>query len=264
MSTFSFSRLSGRVAAVTGGARGIGLALARSFLEQGASVALWDRLDSVEESALRLADETGGRVIAQHVDVTDASSIANAFNDLEARLGVADILLNSAGVTSGSSALEISPEEWSNVLRVNATGTFLVCQAFAQRYVASVGRPDGALASILNLSSMSAFAVNIPQTQAAYNTSKAAVTMLTSSLAIEWLPLGIRVNAIAPGYVASDMTKEFVSENPELAAKWIQRIPIGRMADPSELIGLAVFLVGDSSQYIVGQTILADGGYTIV
>jgi len=260
----TYAPLTGRVAAITGGARGIGFELGRAFAQHGASVALWDRLDTVEAAAESLAAETGATVIAHHLDVTQSDSIGAAFDDLEARLGVADILLNSAGITSGQPALVLSAAEWSQVMNVNVSGTFFVCQAFAQRYSASTGRPDKGMASIVNMSSMSSFAVNIPQTQTAYNASKAAVSMLTSSLAIEWLPLGIRVNAIAPGYVASDMTRDFVAANPELAADWISRIPFGRMAEPSELSGLAVFLSGDSANYIVGQTIIADGGYTVV
>ncbi|HEU0166002.1 MAG TPA: SDR family oxidoreductase, partial [Thermomicrobiales bacterium] len=116
----------------------------------------------------------------------------------------------------------------------------------------------------VNVSSMSAFVVNIPQTQTAYNTSKAAVTMFTKSAAIEWLPLGIRVNAIAPGYFASDMTRDFVASNPEMAQEWISRVPSGRMGEPKELGPLVVYLVGDDSEYVVGQSIVIDGGYTIV
>jgi NAD(P)-dependent dehydrogenase (short-subunit alcohol dehydrogenase family) len=264
MHSSTYAPLAGRVAAITGGARGIGFELARAFALHGAKVALWDRLDTVDAAAASLAAETGATVIAHHLDVTQCESIADAFDDLEERVGVADILLNSAGITSGEPALTLSAAEWSQVMNVNVTGTFLVCQTFAQRYSASTGRPDPGMASIVNMSSMSSFAVNIPQTQAVYNASKAAVSMLTSSLAIEWLPLGIRVNAMAPGYVASDMTRDFVAAHPQLAADWISKIPIGRMAQPSELSALAVFLAGDSANYIVGQTIIADGGYTIV
>lgn len=119
-------------------------------------------------------------------------------------------------------------------------------------------------ATVVNIASMSSFVVNIPQTQTPYNVSKAAVAMLTKSLAIEWLQHGIRVNGIAPGYFASDMTRDFVTANPEMAEEWISRIPAGRMGEPHELGDLLVYLASDRSEYVVGQNILIDGGYTIV
>jgi NAD(P)-dependent dehydrogenase (short-subunit alcohol dehydrogenase family) len=106
--------------------------------------------------------------------------------------------------------------------------------------------------------------VNVPQPQAAYNASKAAVSMLTASLAVEWLPLGIRVNAIAPGYFASDMTKAVAAEQPDMVAEWMDRTPAGRMGRPEELGPLVTYLCGEHSEFVVGQTIVIDGGYTIV
>ena len=111
---------------------------------------------------------------------------------------------------------------------------------------------------------MSGIIVNVPQHQAAYNVSKAAVAMLTKSLAVEWLPLGIRVNAIAPGYFASDMTREVVAQHPELADEWMSRVPLGRMGEPRELGPLAVYLASDQSSYMVGQNVVIDGGYVLV
>lgn len=253
--------LLGRVAVVTGGARGLGYAMAGALAHAGADVALLDRLDSVGDAASALQATSGRRCIDVSVDVTAEASVADAFNDVVRELGNADVLVNSAGITLGTPLIETDVEDWQRVFDVNVTGTFIASREFARRHVDS-GR--GNPATIVNVSSMSAFAVNIPQTQAAYNTSKAAVSMLTKSAAIEWGRHGIRVNAIAPGYFASDMTRDFVAANPEMAEDWVRRIPAGRMGEPGELGDLLVYLASERSSYVVGQSILIDGGYTSV
>lgn len=262
--------LAGRSAIVTGGARGLGFAMATALAENGADVALLDHLDAVQDSAAQLAAHTGVRVVGVTVDVTSEASVSTALDSAAQQLSVADVLVNSAGITLGSTAIDTPLDDWNRLLAVNVTGTFLVCQGFARRY-RSAHPGDGAdklasraKASIVNVSSMSAFTVNVPQTQAPYNTSKAAVSMLTSSLAIEWLPLGIRVNAIAPGYFSSDMTRDFVAENPEMASTWVGKIPAGRMGEPHELGELVVYLASDKADYVVGQSFIIDGGYTII
>jgi NAD(P)-dependent dehydrogenase (short-subunit alcohol dehydrogenase family) len=261
MSGTTTEPLRGRIAVVTGGARGLGYAMARSLADAGADIALLDRLDAVGDAALTLQSDSGRRCLGVSVDVTAEASVAAAFDMVVRDLGAPDVLVNSAGITSGTPLIDTAAQDWQRVLDVNLTGTFLASREFARRHVAAArGNP----ASIVNVSSMSAFAVNIPQTQAAYNTSKAAVSMFTKSAAIEWLPLGIRVNAIAPGYFASDMTRDFVAANPEMADDWVRRIPAGRMGEPDELGGLLVYLAGEGSSYVVGQSILIDGGYTSV
>ncbi|HCS62095.1 MAG TPA: oxidoreductase [Microbacterium sp.] len=253
--------LLGRVAIVTGGARGLGLAMAEALAGAGADVALLDRLDTVADAASALQNSSGRRCIGVNVDVTAEASVSQAFDDVTRELGAADVLVNSAGITLGTPLIETQVENWQRVFDVNVTGTFIASREFARRHVdAAHGKP----ATIVNVSSMSAFAVNIPQTQAAYNTSKAAVSMLTKSAAIEWGPLGIRVNAIAPGYFASDMTRDFVAANPDMAEDWVRRIPAGRMGEPGELGDLLVYLASERSSYVVGQSILIDGGYTSV
>lgn len=253
--------LLGRVAVITGGARGLGYAMAEALAAAGADVALLDRLDTVGDAADTLQFASGRRCTGVNVDVTSEASVSAAFDAVVEHLGVADVLVNSAGITLGTPLLDTSPADWRRVLDVNVTGTFVAGREFARRHIdAARGNP----ASIVNVSSMSAFAVNIPQTQAAYNTSKAAVSMLTKSAAIEWWPHGIRVNAIAPGYFASDMTRDFVAENPEMADDWVRRIPAGRMGEPEELGDLLVYLASERSSYVVGQSIIIDGGYTSV
>ena len=251
--------LEGRVAVVTGAARGLGFAMAKALAQRGADVALLDVLDRVGDSAARLREETGRRSVGIHADVTDEVSIRSALAEAERALGVTSVLVNSAGVSLGTPALETTTSDWQRIMDINLTGTFICCREFARLAV-----DNHSLASIVNVSSMSGFIVNVPQTQAVYNTSKAAVAMLTKSLAVEWLPLGVRVNAIAPGYFASDMTRDFATEQPAMRDEWLARTPIGRMGEPEELGDLVAYLACDGSGYVVGQTIVIDGGYTLV
>jgi NAD(P)-dependent dehydrogenase (short-subunit alcohol dehydrogenase family) len=251
--------LSGRTAIVTGGARGLGYAIAQALARSGASVVLADLLPTVEDSAATLAGDTGTKTLGVVVDVTDPNSVDHAYGDAEAKLGVATILVNAAGISTDVPLLETTPEQWNRIMNVNVNGTLYSGQAFARRAIAA-----GAKATIINISSMSGYIVNIPQTQAAYNTSKAAVVMLTKNQALEWHSHGIRVNAIAPGYFASDMTRDFAKSNPEMRDEWVGRVPIGRMGEPHELGDLAVYLASEGSSYMVGQNVIIDGGYTIV
>jgi NAD(P)-dependent dehydrogenase (short-subunit alcohol dehydrogenase family) len=251
--------LAGRTAVVTGSSRGLGYAIAEALGREGTDLVLVDLLDTVTDAAERLDEQLPGSVIAQRCDVTDADQVAAVFDRAADALGTATILVNAAGIAWNEPALTVAPEQWRKVLDVNITGTFLPCQAFARKIVDA-----GQTGSIVNVASMSGLVVNVPQPQAAYNASKAAVSMLTASLAIEWLPLGIRVNAIAPGYFASDMTKAVTAQEPEMVAEWMRRTPAGRMGRPEELGPLVRYLCGEHSAFVVGQTIVIDGGYTVV
>lgn len=254
----NFPDLAGRTAVVTGGARGLGYSLASAFARQGVNVALLDLLPDVTESAARLAAETGVRTASATVDVTDPASVEAAFAAVEAELGTPDLLLTAAGITIWGDSAEVDQAAWSRVIDVNLSGTFYSTQAFAKRLIAA----DRQGSAIL-VSSMSGRVVNVPQHQASYNASKAAVDQLAKSLAVEWAP-AIRVNAIAPGYFLSDMTRQFTEANPELAADWISRIPAGRMGEPADLDALVLLLASDSSSYITGQSLVIDGGYTAI
>ena len=156
-------------------------------------------------------------------------------------------------------SLDVTAESWRRVIDINLTGTFLCCQALGRAC-----RDDGHRGAIVNVSSMSGRVVNVPQHQVSYNASKAAVDQLTKSLAVEWAELGVRVNAVAPGYFLSDMTRQFTEANPELAARWRGMIPAGRMGEPRDLDGIVVFLCSDASSYVIGQSIVIDGAYTAV
>jgi NAD(P)-dependent dehydrogenase (short-subunit alcohol dehydrogenase family) len=254
-----FEDLEGKVAVVTGGARGLGLEMADALAEMGCVVALLDVGDGVEVSAAQLGERRGGQTIGLRADVTDDAALAAVLGRVVDELGTPSVLVNAAGVTAWSEAEAMPAAEWRRVIDINLTGTFLMCQAFARTVFAA----DGS-GSIVNVSSMSAFVVNIPQRQAAYNTSKAGVDQLTRSLAVEWVERGIRVNAISPGYFLSDMTRQFIDANPETGEGWRVRVPAGRLGEPADLRGLVVYLASDASRYVVGESVVIDGGYSLV
>lgn len=254
-----FDDLHGQVAVITGGARGLGYSMARALAGHGVAIGLLDLLPEVTASAERLGQRSEVETAGTVADVTSAEDVAAAFRQLEDRLGPPTILVNAAGITIWGDALDISAETWQQVIDVNLTGTFLACQAFG-RSCRDGGRPG----TIVNVSSMSGQVVNVPQRQASYNASKAGVDMLTRSLAVEWIDLGIRVNAIAPGYFLSDMTRQFTDANPELAERWRTMIPAGRMGEPADLDGLVAFLCSSASEHLIGQSIVIDGGYTAI
>ncbi|MGO1769497.1 MAG: SDR family oxidoreductase [Microbacterium sp.] len=254
-----FEDLKGRVAVVTGGAGGIGYSIATAFADQGMDVALLDLSPTVAEAAAKLASDHGVRTTGQVVDVTDPESVEAAFSAVDDALGTPTVLLAAAGLTIIGDSVDYPPSKWRTVMGVNVDGVFYSTQSFARRAL-QAGRP----ASAILISSMSAFAVNVPQRQAVYNASKAAVHQLAASLGVEWATDGLRVNTIAPGYVATDLTKEVIEADPELAQEWIDRIPMGRMATPEDLHALAVYLASDASGYMTAQTVIIDGGYTAI
>lgn len=254
-----FSDLRGRVAAITGGARGLGYSIAEALAAQGCSVALLDILPDVDDSAAKLATDFDIETFSAHADVTDPDSLTAAFAGAAEKLGTPQILVTAAGITVWNDSVHVAAPEWRRVMSVNLDGTFFAAQAFAKGLF-EAGLPG----SGIFISSMSGSVVNVPQNQASYNASKAAVTQLAKSLAVEWASRGIRVNAVAPGYFLSDMTRQFTEQNPDLAAEWVARIPAGRMGEPGDLHGLVSYLASDASSYVTAQNLVIDGGYTAI
>jgi NAD(P)-dependent dehydrogenase (short-subunit alcohol dehydrogenase family) len=251
--------LEGSTAVVTGGGRGLGLAIARDLAANGVGIALMDVLPEATDAAAAIASEFGVPAAAVLVDVRDAAALEAGFVSLQDVMGTADLLVTAAGITIWGEAAAVTPEDWQRVLDINLNGTFFACQSFARRLLA-----EGRGGSAVLISSMSAGVVNVPQFQASYHASKAAVSMLAKAVAVEWAPSGIRVNAVEPGYMLSDMTRQFMDANPDLADQWRSMIPMGRMGVPADLVGLVRFLCSPDSGYVTGQSMVIDGGYTAI
>jgi NAD(P)-dependent dehydrogenase (short-subunit alcohol dehydrogenase family) len=241
--------LTGKVAAVTGGARGIGRACADALQEMGAQVAL---VDILEDRVKQSAEEMGKGTLGIVCDVTCKSAVTAAFDQVKAHFGRLDVLVNSAGVCIWNKAEDMTEEEWDKVVGLNLKGTFLCCQA-AGRIMIEQGS-----GSIVNVASMSGSIVNRPQCQVGYNSSKAGVIQLTHSLAAEWAQHGVRVNCISPGYTLSELTRQFS----EYFGNWLPYIPMGRMAEPEELVGAVVYLASEAASYTTGHDLVIDGGYS--
>lgn len=254
--------LTGRTAIVTGGARGLGKAMARGLATAGAAVAL---VDIDEEAAARTSEAfriDGFDCRHVGVDVTSVESVDAMVRTLLDPWDSIDVLINNAGICRTAAAEAMTLDDWNIVLAVNLTGVFLCAQRVGREMIR---QGDG---NIINISSMSSLIANYPQPQIAYNASKAGVNMLTKSLASEWAQYGVRVNAIAPGYMKTDLTKRFF-EDPEAQAlwdterNWIAPTPQRRVGLPEDLEGAVVYLASDASGFMTGHVLVIDGGYTI-
>lgn len=247
-------KLDGKVALVTGATRGIGLGIVKALAEAGAHVVLSSRVPKPEVMAELTA--AGHQVSYLQADMEEAAAPARLIADTIALAGRLDILVNNAGVAQHGATDTFPAEQYDRLMEINLHAVFRACQAALGPML------EQKSGVILNIGSISGYIANIPQPQAAYNASKAAVHMLTKSLASDYAASGIRANAIAPGYIDTDMTVGGFT-NPEWGPVWRSMTPLPMVGTPTDIGAAALYLCSDASRYVTGEVLVVDGGYTV-
>ena len=250
-------RLDERTALVTGGGSGIGRGFAHALGQAGAKVAVVDINGQAAETVADEIGQAGAEAIAITADVTVPQQVQTAVDSVVERWGSLTIGVNNAGVAGWFDAETMPEDEWRKIMSVNLDGVFYCAQAEARVML------EAGYGKIINTASMSAHISNTPQNQAAYNASKAGVLHLSRSLAAEWASRGVRVNSISPGYTRTALVERFINEpiGAEKYPYWMERTPMGRMAEVSDLVGALIYLASEASDFTTGHDMVIDGGY---
>ena len=254
MTTSPFD-LTGRVALVTGAGGGIGKAIALGLAEAGADVAVLGRTAETLDVTAETIRSYGRRSVALRADITDSADVAASVKQTAQELGGMDILVNSAGAQITGDSTEFSEADWDTVIDANLKGTWLCCQAAGRHFLANGG------GKIINMASTFSF-TGFPQF-AAYCASKGGVLMLTRALATEWAANGINVNAIGPCATRTELNA-YLLDDPGFLQGFVPRFPVGRIAQPEDMVGAAVYLSSRASDMVHGHVLLVDGGYTAI
>ncbi|WP_435010271.1 SDR family NAD(P)-dependent oxidoreductase [Tundrisphaera lichenicola] len=245
--------LTDRTAIVTGAARGLGRAIALGLAQQGANLALVDRdLTGAEEVASEVRS-LGRRGIAIECDIADGAAVRRTVESVLQAFDRIDALVNNAGITRRIPLFDWQPEDWEEVIRINQVGPFLMAREVGRHMVASRS------GSIVNVSALGGGIMGLGRGNAVYCMTKGAVASLTRDLAAEWASSGVRVNAIAPGWFRTEMNTPLLA-NAEVLGKIIDRVPLGRLGEPEDVVGPAIFLISDASAMITGHLLPIDGG----
>jgi len=246
--------LSGRVALVTGAYRGLGFSIARGLAQAGATVILNGRKPDELAKAAKVLADAGFKADIAVFDITDRAAIATAVNAVIAKHGAIDILVNNAGIQRRGPLVDFPQKEWDEIIATNLTAPFVMSQAVLPGMIA---KKRGKIIHVASLMSELARPTVVP-----YTAAKGGVRQLTRGMAVELAPMGIQVNAIAPGYFATEMNRALI-DNAEFNAWVCKRTPAGRWGKPDELAGLAVFLASGASDYMTGQMLVMDGGMSV-
>jgi len=243
---------------VTGAGRGIGRVIAMGLAADGFDVCVGDLDADGADATAKAIRATGAGAMSARLDVRDPGSVAEVFEGVERTLGVASVLVNNAGVTVQKAAADMTLDEWNFVQSVCLTGTFLCAREAASRLIAA-----GVSGAIVNIASINGMVAPAFHPSPAYAAAKAGVIGLTRALAVEWGRARIRVNAVSPTYVRTEMTAARLADS-GYASRILERTPLGRIAEPEDMVGAVRFLASESALMITGQTLAVDGGWTIV
>jgi galactitol 2-dehydrogenase (L-tagatose-forming) len=246
--------LEGKIAFVTGGAKGIGFAIAKRLCHEGMHVILSDMDKANGENATSELKEAGFFATFYQLDVSNAKACEEIADRVAKDHGKVEVLVNNAGICLNADCLNTTDEIWSKQISVNLDGVFFCCRAFGRHMVAGKG------GSVINMASMAGIIDVRPQRHLAYSVSKAGVAQMSRCLSTEWAPYKIRVNAVAPGYVATEMP---LAAGEELVDEWMKMIPINRFIEPKEIADVVAFLASPASSSITGHVLITDGGYSV-